>query len=226
VRRGVRQVEEERLRRAFGLLTLEKVERVLSDQVGGVALAVDRLAAFEIDFEIGEFDVVEVIDVAAEKTGELVEALLEWRDAGPCRTRPDANVLAAPSKLGNRVECLPHLVRGKLMLAARTTENTEVQRNSGLKLTQKGNTQAGFTGEAFDMCGLMCEYPHMATNLNLDPDLLNKALELSGEKTKRAAVTKALQEFIAKREQTAIRELFGKLEWNEDFDLKAERSRL
>jgi len=37
----------------------------------------------------------------------------------------------------------------------------------------------------------------MATNLSLDPELLNKALEVSGEKTKKAAVTKALKEFIS-----------------------------
>jgi hypothetical protein len=40
----------------------------------------------------------------------------------------------------------------------------------------------------------------MATNLPVDPGLINKALEVSGEKTKKAAVTRALQEFIARRE--------------------------
>jgi len=65
----------------------------------------------------------------------------------------------------------------------------------------------------------------MATNLSLDPELLERTLRVSGEKTKKAAVTKALKEFIARREQTRIRELFGKLEWNRDFDYKKERSR-
>ena len=37
----------------------------------------------------------------------------------------------------------------------------------------------------------------MATNLSIDPALIEKALEVSGERTKKAAVTKALQEFIA-----------------------------
>jgi len=41
----------------------------------------------------------------------------------------------------------------------------------------------------------------MATNLSIDPGLLDRALEVSGERTKKAAVTKALQEFIARREQ-------------------------
>ena len=44
----------------------------------------------------------------------------------------------------------------------------------------------------------------MATNLALDPKLLDQVLELSGEPTKRAAVTLALKEFVARREQKKI----------------------
>jgi Arc/MetJ family transcription regulator len=65
----------------------------------------------------------------------------------------------------------------------------------------------------------------MATNLAIDPDLLNRAVEVSGERTKKAAVTRALQEFIARREQRKVAELLGKLEWDDAFDYKAERSR-
>ena len=65
----------------------------------------------------------------------------------------------------------------------------------------------------------------MATNLSIDPDLLERALAVSGEKTKRAAVTKALKEFIARREQRRLLELFGSLDWDIEYDYKAERSR-
>ena len=65
----------------------------------------------------------------------------------------------------------------------------------------------------------------MATNLAIDPDLLARALEVSGERTKKAAVTKALQEFIARREQRRVLDLMGKLEWDQSFDYKGERSR-
>jgi hypothetical protein len=65
----------------------------------------------------------------------------------------------------------------------------------------------------------------MATNLALDPKLLDQVLELSGEPTKKAAVTLALKEFIARREQKKLTELFGKLDWDASFDYKAERSR-
>jgi hypothetical protein len=65
----------------------------------------------------------------------------------------------------------------------------------------------------------------MATNLAIDPKLIDLAVEVSGERTKKAAVTKALQEFVARRRQKRLLELMGKLEWDEAFDYKGERSR-
>ncbi|MFZ1102289.1 MAG: type II toxin-antitoxin system VapB family antitoxin [Hyphomicrobiaceae bacterium] len=65
----------------------------------------------------------------------------------------------------------------------------------------------------------------MATNLSIDPKLIERALEVSGERTKKAAVTKALQEFIARRQQKRLLELMGKLEWDRSYDYKAERTR-
>lgn len=65
----------------------------------------------------------------------------------------------------------------------------------------------------------------MATNLSLDPELIELARKLSGERTKRAAVTKALEEFIARRRQKDVVKLFGKLSWDHSFDYKTERSR-
>ncbi len=54
----------------------------------------------------------------------------------------------------------------------------------------------------------------MATNLKIDSALLE-----------RAVVTKALQEFIAIRQQRGLVALMGKLDWDASFDFKAERSR-
>lgn len=65
----------------------------------------------------------------------------------------------------------------------------------------------------------------MATNLSIDPDLIERALKVSGESTKKAAVTKALEEFIARRRQKQLLSLFGKLEWDHTYDYKTERSR-
>lgn len=65
----------------------------------------------------------------------------------------------------------------------------------------------------------------MATNLSIDPKLIERALKVSGERTKKAAVTKALQEFVARRQQKRLLDLMGKLEWDPGFDYKAERER-
>lgn len=65
----------------------------------------------------------------------------------------------------------------------------------------------------------------MATNLAIDPELIERAVKVSGEKTKKAAVTRALEEFIARRAQRRLVELMGKLEWDADYDYNAERSR-
>jgi hypothetical protein len=65
----------------------------------------------------------------------------------------------------------------------------------------------------------------MATNLSIDPELIERALEVSGERTKAAAVTLALREFIARRRQKGLLDLIGKLEWDPSFDHKAARRR-
>ena len=71
----------------------------------------------------------------------------------------------------------------------------------------------------------MCDDSHMATNLSINPDLLERVLELSGEKTKTAAVPLVLKEFIARREQRRLLELFNTLDWDPACDHKAERLR-
>jgi Arc/MetJ family transcription regulator len=75
------------------------------------------------------------------------------------------------------------------------------------------------------LCKLLCKEQHMATHLALDPDLVERALKVSGEKTKKAAVSRALEEFITRRSQKRLVDLMGKLEWDESFNYKAERSR-
>lgn len=65
----------------------------------------------------------------------------------------------------------------------------------------------------------------MATNLSIDPELLDRALAVSGEKTKKAAVTKALEEFIRRHDQKRILELFGTIDWDPAYDYKAARRR-
>jgi Arc/MetJ family transcription regulator len=65
----------------------------------------------------------------------------------------------------------------------------------------------------------------MATNLAIDPDLLEKALEVGGLKTKRETVNLALQEFINRHKQLEILDLFGKMDPDPDYDYKKGRRR-
>ena len=65
----------------------------------------------------------------------------------------------------------------------------------------------------------------MATNLDIAPELIDRVVAVSGERTKKAAVTAALEEFIARREQRRLLEFFGALDWDTGFDYKAARSR-
>ena len=58
----------------------------------------------------------------------------------------------------------------------------------------------------------------MATNLAIDPQLLTKAFEVGGEETMGETVNRALREFIARREQERLLELFGKLDWDDEYD--------
>ena len=65
----------------------------------------------------------------------------------------------------------------------------------------------------------------MPTNLALDDKLIEEARSIGGHKTKKEAVTVALQEYIARRKQLGILELFGTVEYDPDYDYKAERKR-
>ena len=65
----------------------------------------------------------------------------------------------------------------------------------------------------------------MATNLAIDPDLLRTALNISGLKTKKETVNLALKEFINRRKQLEILDLFGKMHPDPDYDYKEGRNR-
>ena len=65
----------------------------------------------------------------------------------------------------------------------------------------------------------------MATNLAIDQELLAEAQEIGGLKTKKATVNEALREFVQRRKQLKIIELFGTIEFDPDYDYKKERQR-
>jgi len=63
----------------------------------------------------------------------------------------------------------------------------------------------------------------MATNLAIDDRLLNEALRLGGHKTKKATVTEALEEYIRRRKQMRVIDLFGKIDFDPAYDYKKQR---
>lgn len=65
----------------------------------------------------------------------------------------------------------------------------------------------------------------MATNLAIDDRLLDEALRAGGQKTKKATVTEALEEYVQRRKQARILELFGKVDFDPKYDYKQQRRR-
>lgn len=71
----------------------------------------------------------------------------------------------------------------------------------------------------------MCNTLHMATNLAIDDRLIEEARKTGGHKTKKEAVTTALQEYIRHHRQMRILEAFGTVDFDPEYDYKAERRR-
>jgi Arc/MetJ family transcription regulator len=65
----------------------------------------------------------------------------------------------------------------------------------------------------------------MATNLAIDDRLINDAVRLGGHKSKKAAVTAALESYIRRYRQQEILGLFGAVDYDPDYDYKAQRKR-
>ena len=65
----------------------------------------------------------------------------------------------------------------------------------------------------------------MATNLALDDKLIEAARRAGKHKTKKEAVSAALEEYILRRKQLHILDAFGKFDFDPTYDYKAQRKR-
>lgn len=63
----------------------------------------------------------------------------------------------------------------------------------------------------------------MPTNLALDDRLIEEAKKLGRHRTKKAAVTAALDEYIQRRKQLEFLSLFGTVDFDESYNYKRER---
>ncbi len=65
----------------------------------------------------------------------------------------------------------------------------------------------------------------LATNLQLDDRLIERAVRLGKHRTKKAAVTQALKEYVEHLEQQKLLALFGSVDYDPRYDYKKQRKR-
>ena len=63
----------------------------------------------------------------------------------------------------------------------------------------------------------------MRTNIEIDDSLMQKAMDISGLKTKKEVVERAMIEFVANRSRKDLKDLRGKIQFADDYDYKAMR---
>jgi Arc/MetJ family transcription regulator len=71
----------------------------------------------------------------------------------------------------------------------------------------------------------MCDSLHMATNLAINDRLIEEARKSGNHKTKKEAVTTALQEYIQRHRQQRILSDFGTVDFDPEYDYKSDRRR-
>ncbi len=64
----------------------------------------------------------------------------------------------------------------------------------------------------------------MATNLAIDDRLIEEAKNIGKHRTKKGAVTEALQEYVQRRKQAEIFKIFNTIEYDHDYDYKKQRA--
>ena len=80
-------------------------------------------------------------------------------------------------------------------------------------------------GALFALCNLLCNRMHMATNVQIDPELIRDALLLGGKRTKREVIEEALREYVLRRKQQQLLSLFGTFDYDPEYDYKKQRAR-
>ncbi|HET7434524.1 MAG TPA: type II toxin-antitoxin system VapB family antitoxin [Thermoanaerobaculia bacterium] len=65
----------------------------------------------------------------------------------------------------------------------------------------------------------------MPTKVTIDDGLLDEAQRVSGHRTRKATVTAALEEYIERRKQAHILNLFGTVEFDPSYDYEKQRDK-
>jgi len=77
----------------------------------------------------------------------------------------------------------------------------------------------------FASCNPLCDSMHMASNVQIDPELIRDALLLGGKRTKREVIDEALREYVLRRKQQQLLSLFGTFDYDPEYDYKKQRAR-
>lgn len=100
---------------------------------------------------------------------------------------------------------------------------------AGGSFTIASRSRAGPSGSTGHVTGWvvlhtdLCDSVRMPTNLAIDDRLLEEARAIGGHRTKKETVTQALQEYIQRRRQSKILDLFGTIEFDPHWDYKKQR---
>ncbi|KAB8319767.1 type II toxin-antitoxin system VapB family antitoxin [Tolypothrix campylonemoides VB511288] len=63
----------------------------------------------------------------------------------------------------------------------------------------------------------------MTINLEIDKALIQEALALGNQQTERDVVEEALREYVQRRKQLKVLDLFGTIDYHEDYNYKQQR---
>lgn len=63
----------------------------------------------------------------------------------------------------------------------------------------------------------------MMTNFEIDRGLIQEALSLAGHGTEKTVIEEALREYVRRRNQLKILDLFGTVDYESDYDYKKQR---
>ncbi len=91
---------------------------------------------------------------------------------------------------------------------------------SGLAILHTHYYTFSYTVKCVEEGGLL-----LPTNLALDDRLIDEARRIGRHRTKKEAVTAALEEYIQRRRQQRILDLVGEIDYDADYDYKAPRLR-
>lgn len=65
----------------------------------------------------------------------------------------------------------------------------------------------------------------MTINLQIDEALIQEALALGNQQTERDVVEQALREYVQRRKQLKVLDLFGMIDYDEDYNYKQQRQK-